>query len=136
MIVVEVFVVSSDLARLNRVIAGGARQVGIGLGDPLTQRIVAIVIVAGAGGQGALKQPGQPALAPGSGLALIGSGAAHGVVGDGGAAKAGQLVAGVAKGGSHRGACNYILPPSPPGVKKKASQAVMTWETASMIIEL
>lgn len=100
MIVVEVFVVSSDLARLDRVIAGGARQVGIGLGDPLTQRIVAIVIVAGAGGQGALKQPGQPALAPGSGLALIGSGAAHGVVGDGSAA-------------------TYILPPSPPGVKKK-----------------
>ena len=101
MIVVEVFVVSSDLARLDRVIAGGARQVGIGLGDPLAQRIVAIVIVAGAGGQSALKQPGHPALAPGSGLALVGSGAAHGVVGDGRAA-------------------TYILPSPPPGVKKKA----------------
>ena len=119
MIVKEILAVGSNLARLDRVIAGGTRHVGIGLGDPLAQRIVAIGIIAGAGGQGALKQPGQPALAPGSGLALVGSGAAHGVVGDGSAAKAGQLVAGVAKGGSCGRTYTNILPYSLPAVKKK-----------------
>ena len=111
MVIIILFAVARELTNINGIGTGCTRQVGIGLGDPLAQRIVAIVIVAGAGGQGALKQPGQPALAPGGGLALVGGGATHGVVGDGRAA-------------------TYILPSSPPGVKKKASQAVMTWETS------
>ena len=99
----------------------GAFQEGISLGNPLTETVIAVGVVRGATSQGAAGQPGQLAFAPCGGHAVITGGAAHGVVGNAAAAKAGQLVRTVAKGSGSIAAAGLIciLPLSPSTVKKK-----------------
>ena len=94
---------------------------GVAFAHPLAVGIVGIGEVFHALLQGAAAEPGQPALAPGGSPAVIGSRTAHGVVGNGAAAKTGQLVCAVAKGSGDGGSTRfiYILPFSSPTVKKK-----------------
>ena len=125
MIVVVLLAIACKLTGIDGISARSALQIGIGLGDPLAKGIIAVVEVGGAGSQGAAGQPGQSALGPGSGLAFVGSGAAHGIVANGGAAEAGQLVSSVAEGsgsgvaGNGAGGRAYILPFLLSVVKKK-----------------
>ncbi len=100
-VVVIIFLaVVNDLAGLHRIQTVGAFQEGISLGNPLTETVIAVGVVRGATSQGAAGQPGQLALTPCGGHAVVAGGTAHGVVGNAAAA-------------------TYILPSSPPTVKKK-----------------
>lgn len=83
---------------LHGVQPGGACQIGIVLGYPLAESIVSVSVVGSAAGQSTAGQPGQLALAPCGGHAIVSGGTAHGVVGN---------------------AAFIILPPSPSAVKKK-----------------
>ena len=98
-VVVIIFLaVVNDLAGLHRIQTVGAFQEGISLGNPLAETVIAVGVVRGATSQGAAGQPGQLALAPCGGHAVVTGGTAHGVVGN---------------------AAAIILPPSPRAVKKK-----------------
>ena len=100
MVIVILLVVSGDITGLCRAYPGSTCQIGIGLCYPLAESIVSVGVVRSAAGQSTAGQPGQLALAPGCGHAIVSGGTAHGVVGDAAAA-------------------TYILPSSPPAVKKK-----------------
>ena len=121
MVVVILLVVSGDITGLCRAYPGSTCQIGIGLGYSLAESVVSVGVVRSAAGQGAAGQPGQLALAPCGGHAVIAGGTAHGVVGNAAAAKAGQLVRTVAKGSGGVAAAGLIciLPLSPTTVKKK-----------------
>ena len=121
MVVVILLVVSGDITGLCRAYPGSTCQIGIGLGYSLAESVVSVGVVRSAAGQGAAGQPGQLALVPGGGHAVITGGTAHGVVGNGGTTKAGQLVRTVAKGSGGVAAAGLIciLPLSPTTVKKK-----------------
>ena len=120
-VVKKLLAAGGELTAYNRVQAGDAFQIGIGLGNPLAISIIAVGIAFRTVRQRASVQPGQPALAPCGGHAVITGGTAHGVVGNAAAAEAGQLLIGVTEGGSHRcaGGRAYILPFFLPAVKKK-----------------
>ena len=75
---------------------------GVVSGNTLTVTVVGIGVAIHTSCQGAPGQPGQPSFAPGGSLAVVGSGAAHGIVADGSAAEAGQPVIGVTEGGRYR----------------------------------
>ena len=98
MIVVVIAGTASLLAQLHT--GRGAGEIAVVPRHTLPKGIVGVVVIADTGGAGALAQPGQLALGPGQTLALVGSGTANGIVGNCGTAI-------------------YILPPSPPTVKKK-----------------
>ena len=83
---------------LHGVQPGSTCQIGIGLCYPLAESIVSVGVVRSAAGQSTAGQPGQLALAPCGGHAVVTGGTAHGVVGN---------------------AAAVILPPSPCAVKKK-----------------
>ena len=98
MVIVILLVVSGDITGLCRAYPGSTCQIGIGLCYPLAESIVSVGVVRSAAGQSTAGQPGQLALAPGCGHAIVSGRTAHGVVGN---------------------AAAIILPPSPCAVKKK-----------------
>ena len=120
-VIVILLVVSGNITGLCRAYPRSACEIGIGLCYPLAEGIVSVGVVRSAAGQGAAGQPGQLALAPGGGHAIVSGRTAHGVVGNAAAAEAGQLVRTVAKGSGGVAAAGLIciLPLSPTTVKKK-----------------
>ena len=121
MVVVILSAAGGELAQRHRVQAGSTCGIAVATGDALAVTVVTVAVADHAGESGATGQAGQLALTPCSSLALIGSGTAHSVVGNSLAAESGQPVIGVTEGGRHRrtGGSFYILPFSPPAVKKK-----------------
>ena len=99
-VIVILLVVSGDITGLCRAYPGSTCQIGIGLCYPLAESIVSVGVVRSAAGQSTAGQPGQLAFAPCGGHAIVSGRTAHGVVGNAAAA-------------------TYILPSSPPAVKKK-----------------
>ena len=101
-IVVVVLGVGSDLTSLYWVKTRSAFRVAVVLGYPLAKGIVLITVAAGAIGKVTGSKSGQLALAPDNKFVVISSGTTHRVIGNGGAAEAGQFIIGVTEGGSHR----------------------------------
>ena len=136
MVIEILFAVGSNLTGFGRVHAGSACQVGVIPGNTLAKGVITIGIAAGTHRYGTAEQPGQLAPGPTGIHAIVLCGAAHRVVGDGGTVKAGQLVIGVAKGGSCGRTCIYILPSFLPAVKKKPPRPSWSgWQNSNKLWE-